>query len=236
MNLAELNASLNRQKGGFDRWAHSRLNAVESVRQKHEVELRKATSEYEDLKASEEKLHAEVEGLDSSINQENKEAEELLEKLSYAKKSAQMLPEEVGRIRDEVSLKEDLLKQRKSETRHGAAAKQDRLGKLQRLAETYGQRLGLHFKHSAGDQEESPAVSDNGDSGNALRIGFTQIDRRNPDKTFWFDVRIREDDTYTIQQVVPQVEGLQELEQELNADNDFSKFVRKMRKKFKESV
>ncbi len=82
MNLAELNASLNRQKGGFDRWAHSRLNAVESVRQKHEVELRKATSEYEELKSCEEKLQQEVEGLDSSINQENKEAEDLLQKVS----------------------------------------------------------------------------------------------------------------------------------------------------------
>ncbi len=97
-----------------------------------------------------------------------------------------MLPEELGRVRDEVILKEDLLKQRKSETRHGAAAKQDRLGKLQRLAETYGQRLGLHFKHSAGPSSE-PADEE---SGNALRIGFTQIDRRNPDKSFWFDVRI----------------------------------------------
>ena len=55
MNLTELNASLNRQKGGFDRWAHSRLNAVESIRQKHQVDMKKASEEYEELKENHEK-------------------------------------------------------------------------------------------------------------------------------------------------------------------------------------
>ena len=55
MNLTELNASLNRQKGGFDRWAHSRLNAVESIRQIHQVDMKKASEEYEELKENHEK-------------------------------------------------------------------------------------------------------------------------------------------------------------------------------------
>ena len=55
MNLTELHASLNRQKGGFDRWAHSRLNAVESIRQNHEVEMKKANVEYEELKENKQK-------------------------------------------------------------------------------------------------------------------------------------------------------------------------------------
>ena len=49
MNITELHANLNRQKSGFDRWAHSRLNAVESNRQKHEVEIKNASDEYEEL-------------------------------------------------------------------------------------------------------------------------------------------------------------------------------------------
>jgi len=55
MNLTELSASLNRQKGGFDRWAHSRLNAVESIRQKHQIDMKKANTEYEELKENQEK-------------------------------------------------------------------------------------------------------------------------------------------------------------------------------------
>ena len=55
MNLTELNASLNRQKGGFDRWAHSRLNAVETLRQKHQTDMKKANAEYEDLRELQDK-------------------------------------------------------------------------------------------------------------------------------------------------------------------------------------
>ena len=55
MNLTELHASLNRQKAGFDRWAHSRLNAVENIRQKHEVDMKNASSEYEDLQEKQHK-------------------------------------------------------------------------------------------------------------------------------------------------------------------------------------
>ena len=127
-------------------------------------------------------------------------------------------------MRDEVNLKRDLLQQRQAESQQENEGKQSKLSSLQALANFYGEKLGLNFQHS-NDQET-----------NALRIGFTQIDRRNTDKNFWFDVRIMEDETYAIQQVVPEVSGLKELEAELNADNDFSKFVRNIRKKFKETV
>ena len=114
--------------------------------------------------------------------------------------------------------------QRATEAQQENEGKQSKLKSLQALADFYGEKLGLNFQHS-NDQET-----------NALRIGFTQIDRRKPDKNFWFDVRIMEDETYAIQQVVPDISGLKELEDQLNADNDFSKFVRNIRKKFKEAV
>lgn len=216
---------MNRQKGGFDRWAHSRLNAVESIRQNHEVEMKKANVEYEELKENKQKMALEVEKLDSSIQEENQEAQVLLDKLNNVKKSSKLLPEEVQRLREEISLKKDLFQQRESEMQHGVDAKQSKLNSLQELADLYGERLGLSFKQANGETED-----------NALCISFTQIDRRNPEKPFWFNVRIMDDDTYSIQKVVPEVNGMKELEEELNTDNNFSKFVRKMRRKFKESV
>jgi chromosome segregation ATPase len=224
MNITELHATLNSQKGGLDRWAHSRLNAVESNRQKHEVEIKNASEEYEELEEAEQKILSEVKNLNESIQEENKEAQELNQKLNLAKKSSTLLPEELRRLKDEVNLKRDLLQQRQAESQQENEGKQSKLSSLQALASFYGEKLGLNFQHS-NDQET-----------NALRIGFTQIDRRNTDKNFWFDVRIMEDETYAIQQVVPEISGLKELEDELNADNDFSKFVRNIRKKFKETV
>ena len=143
--------------------------------------------------------------------------------MNKAKKVSTLLPEEIQRLKEEVSLKRDLLAQRESETKQEVHGKQTKLNSLQKLADFYGEKLGLNFQHANGET-------------NALRIGFTQIDRRNPEKNFWFDVRIMEDDTYSIQKVVPEISGLSDLETELNTDNDFSKFVRQMRKKFKETV
>ena len=204
------------------------------------------------------RMALEVEKLDSSIQEENQEAQVLLDKvrdfrscedfdtddpfilsfekkkfnlsflatkLNNVKKSSKLLPEEVQRLREEISLKKDLFQQRESEMQHGVDAKQSKLNSLQELADLYGERLGLSFKQANGETED-----------NALCISFTQIDRRNPEKPFWFNVRIMDDDTYSIQKVVPEVNGMKELEEELNTDNNFSKFVRKMRRKFKESV
>ena len=85
----------------------------------------------------------------------------------------------------------------------------------------------MHFVHTPSDGSAEE---------NALRIGFTQIDRRSPDRKFWFDVRIAGDDTYSVLRVSPEVAGVAELEKDLNEDQDFSRFVRRMRKKFKDSV
>jgi len=150
--------------------------------------------------------------------------------LEAKQKSALLLPEEVNRLKDEVSLKVDLLQRRKDEASMAHSKTETKLQSLQKLSNLYGEKLGLHFVHT------NSASGDASDNDNALRIGFTQIDRRNPEKKFWFDVRIMSDDTYSVQDVSPQVNGVKDLEKELNADQDFSKFVRKMRRKFKESV
>jgi len=225
MNLTELHASLNRQKGVFDRWAHSRLNEVENIRQKHQVDMKKASEEFEELKENQHKLLSEVEKLDSTIKEENQEAQDLLEKLTDKQRTTDLLPQEVQRLEDEVSLKEDLLSQREEEIGAQSDKVETKIRNLQKVADLYGDRLGLTFKHATKDEKN-----------NALRIGFTQIDRRNPNKEFWFDVCVTAEEAYAIRNVSPSVQGIQALEDDLNEDSDFSKFVRRMRRKFKESV
>ena len=148
-----------------------------------------------------------------------------LSQLTDKQKTTDLLPQEVQRLEDEVSLKEDLLSQREKEIGAQNDKVETKIRNLQKVADLYGDRLGLTFKHATKDEKN-----------NALRIGFTQIDRRNPSKEFWFDVCVTSEEAYAIRNVSPSVQGIQALEDDLNEDSDFSKFVRRMRRKFKESV
>lgn len=65
-----------------------------------------------------------------------------------------------------------------------------------------------------------------------LHLRFTKIDPRDLDREFTFSVKVTEDDVYDIRDVNPPVEGVAEMVEELNETNDFSYFVRRMRREF----
>eukprot|EP00042_Codosiga_hollandica_P031224 m.187711 g.187711 ORF g.187711 m.187711 type:complete len:228 (-) comp53580_c0_seq1:99-782(-) len=66
-----------------------------------------------------------------------------------------------------------------------------------------------------------------------LRFRFTQIDADQPDREFVFAVTIDKQGLYHVHDVVPSVDGVSELIEQLNATNDFAAFVRAIRRAFK---
>ena len=82
----------------------------------------------------------------------------------------------------------------------------------------YYEQLGLSFKR----------VADN-----FLRLTFTQIDASAPSREFTFVIHVGADNVYTVETCQPAVPRLRELLAELNGSNDFSGFVRGMRREFK---
>ena len=86
---------------------------------------------------------------------------------------------------------------------------------------SFKNRLGLDFQRIGQDQ---------------LKLNMTNIDRSDPDRVFFFAVHIDPNDHYHVIQCEPQLSNTEELVDELNRTNDFSKFVRRMRKSFCESV
>uniref|UniRef100_A0A7S1G7N0 Kinetochore protein SPC25 n=1 Tax=Bicosoecida sp. CB-2014 TaxID=1486930 RepID=A0A7S1G7N0_9STRA len=65
-----------------------------------------------------------------------------------------------------------------------------------------------------------------------LRLTFTQIDPAAPDREFTFTVNVTDDNVYVVRDVSPPVAGVEEMCEELNETNDFSFFVRRMRREF----
>lgn len=84
-------------------------------------------------------------------------------------------------------------------------------------------RLGLEFEKIHDDR---------------LRLSFTQVDPADPARRFAFSLNVTPSDAYEVEDCVPPLAGgrLERLVAELNAGNDFSRFVQLARRAFKESV
>ena len=83
---------------------------------------------------------------------------------------------------------------------------------------SYKKRLGMDFERVGEEQ---------------LMIKFTNIDPQHHERVFSFSLHIDANDVYDVIACEPHVEGIEELLRTLNATNDFSQFVRRMRKKFR---
>ena len=63
-------------------------------------------------------------------------------------------------------------------------------------------------------------------------LAFTQIDRSDPEKEYSVAIVVNDDDVYRVTSCVPDVDDMDELVSELNATNNFSRFVQKVRCSF----
>ncbi|CAN8254903.1 unnamed protein product [Cochlearia groenlandica] len=82
----------------------------------------------------------------------------------------------------------------------------------------YNQALGFHIE-----------------AGYGVKFTFTNIDAKRPTREFLFTVHYG-NGIYTVLDCNPQVDGIEEMVQELNKTNDLFRFVRLMRDKFLEAT
>ena len=108
---------------------------------------------------------------------------------------------------------------REVECSHIVKEKDQKLAELDKGRALYRSRLGLNFEQVGGER---------------LRLTFTNVDAANPMRAFAFQVFVDGGDTYHVESCEPPVAGMDELVDALNKDNDFSLFVRQMRKRFKQ--
>ena len=86
-------------------------------------------------------------------------------------------------------------------------------------------RLGLTFENVAGA---------GGVESNNIRCVFTLVDAAAPARRFCFDVHVSPaDDSYAVSACEPAVPALARLVEQLNATNDFARFVQQMRREFR---
>jgi hypothetical protein len=131
------------------------------------------------------------------------------------------LPPEQQRLTQQLSQCRSLVVQREAGCESTQAAKEQKLNELDKGCALYRGRLGLAFER-VGEER--------------LRLTFTNIDPADPMRAFSFQVFVDGGDQYHVESCEPAVSGLDEAIDVLNTGNDFSAFVRTMRKRFKALV
>lgn len=123
------------------------------------------------------------------------------------------------KLHETASDKEKLVQ--KIETTEQLISKQKNVQEYQTQQLTKGaklyKKLGLDFERVGEDR---------------LKLVFTMIDPNRHDREFYFVVHVDANDKYSVEDINPPVGSIQDAISALNSNNDFSLFVKRMRKKF----
>mmetsp|Transcript_11456 Transcript_11456/g.27131 ORF Transcript_11456/g.27131 Transcript_11456/m.27131 type:complete len:225 (-) Transcript_11456:15-689(-) len=195
-------------------------DAVERAAVASAAQFGQAKTEYE---ASVEVLRKEAaeaiekaERVQADVEEEERQTGEVVGQLEALKVTRDELPAELDGLREEVKRAEA---ERTTVEGSVESKRQEASYAVNELTRgvTFYKRLGLDFDGVGED---------------LLHLRFTKIDPKAPEREFSFAVHVTDDNTYVIQDVSPPVEGVAEMAEELNETNDFSFFVRRMRREF----
>uniref|UniRef100_A0A7S4EV27 Kinetochore protein SPC25 n=1 Tax=Chrysotila carterae TaxID=13221 RepID=A0A7S4EV27_CHRCT len=166
-------------------------------------------------------LKADDEALQNRLRAEERKVEELRVELERLHTQEKLLPPEQQRLAKSLEQQRQLLAQRELAYQQCQLQKETRLSELGKGCSTYQRLLSLEFERM-GDER--------------LRLVFTNLDARAPSRAFSFQVYVDALDKYHIENCEPALPNLPALTDTLNQTNDFSTFVRAVRREFKRST
>ena len=149
---------------------------------------------------------------------DNLQLDALKKEVDLLKAQEDALPAESARLAKSLEAQRQAVLQRQLACQEALASKEGKLSELEKGCAAYRAMLGLEFER-VGDER--------------LRLVMTNIDARAPARAFAFTVFVDSTDNYHIEACEPTVDALGELQSQLNQTNDFSAFVRGLRRAFK---
>uniref|UniRef100_A0A7S3PMG5 Kinetochore protein SPC25 n=1 Tax=Aplanochytrium stocchinoi TaxID=215587 RepID=A0A7S3PMG5_9STRA len=218
--FGNLKGYLNQVKNQIVDWSNKEEKISQDAEKSFIETVSAATETIKSLKDEEEDFKS-VEKINQlRLEKEQEEIRNLSETLNHEKEKESKLLPVVERA-----------KEKKSKTVQSFGEKTETVEKMKKEQEYDTQQLtrGMKLYKMLGLNFEK--VSDDW-----LKLTFTQIDPNDHSREFFFVVFVDQRDKYHIQEISHSVGDIQSLVDDLNESNDFSRFVRQMRKRFKELV
>eukprot|EP00037_Helgoeca_nana_P021163 m.212701 g.212701 ORF g.212701 m.212701 type:complete len:230 (+) comp25537_c0_seq1:48-737(+) len=199
---------------------------IESRSQKLRDAKDKHTAVLHDNKENAEKLRGEIVQTESStkgalaLRQEREAAKSAVEKKitelkGHASSVSAKLQSADAVIAALLEKKRMLIETKRAVGRHES----DKTSGLAKSIDLHKKWLGLEFSKREGER---------------LQFIFTKISEQNPDRKYYFTLRVGDDNLYEVTDCAPRVAALSEMVDSLQKSNDFGAFVRRMRIEFKQ--
>jgi len=193
-----------------------------------DTEARSGQRMLDDDKENLQRAHEELSQIataDETLSQRAKEdqqrIEELRRELQRLTAIQATLPPEEQQLSRQLEQQRLLLQERERAFQQNNLQNEQKLSELQKGGSMYKKWLGLEFERVEDER---------------LRIVFTHVDPQAPTRAFTFYVYVDSSDRYHVVKCEPEVHDVQSLVDALNTSNDFSAFVRNMRKRFQQLV
>ena len=147
-----------------------------------------------------------------------KRLKEVQAELQLVRERESLLPTRLDEYLTLTEAEEGRVLRDRNELEDEGKVKQQKLAKINEAVGAYGERLGLRISRTDGED---------------LAFVFTQIDERTPHEEFSVLVHVSRAREYEVVASSPEVPEMPALVEKLNADNDFSQFIRSTRRAFR---
>ncbi|XP_001635865.2 kinetochore protein Spc25 [Nematostella vectensis] len=186
----------------------------------HEREIKTGKEKIAELEEKIKQYNEETDRKLQAIQQQQSEVEDLEKQLQDLQLSAQVLAEQRDNDKDHLQMLEQQISRENKDIMDKEEAAKAKLEHFQKGSELFRKSLGLEFKKIDDDH---------------LQFVFKYIDPNDWERPFTFTVRIDSNDrSYKVKDCMPEIQDLDKMVEELNSSGHFSKFVYKVRNKFKE--
>lgn len=156
----------------------------------------------------------------SGLTDENAQIQDLEAELQKVQAEQDTLPGLIAEVSSELESETSMAEARGRSVDAKETSAKKTLRGVQTVLEMYRDRLALEFENSEGD---------------TMNIIFTKLDPVDASRRFVLKIRV-DDDTYEALDCVPPLQDLQDLVDELNSNDNFSKFIRSLRKAFSDAA
>ena len=214
---AALMEEMRAMRDQVDEWGSSMVDSADVQKGAFDDAFQASAAECDRLTAEKKHFASDATAAAQRRAVEQDDAERRMLEVAGAQQAFLAAAAKLDAVRAEQSDATDALVAANHALADGEQRRRWRVDELTKGAALY-KKLGLDFERVENDQ---------------LRLCFTQVDAARPQREFSLQVRVDANDVYHVTRVEPGVAALPALVEELNATNDFSRFVRSMRAAFK---
>ncbi|EME29464.1 Kinetochore protein spc25 [Galdieria sulphuraria] len=219
--VVKLDEYLQKARKHFEQWNEEQLRFLNHIKESHFTMSKDLQEKAVSLAQREKQLLETAEKISERLDSEKQEIEAVMAGISQLKSKQEMIPEKKTKLKEELENQSSLLKSRQRAFSEINETSQQKYANLRNAIRTYENCLGLRLERTEDGR---------------IAFIFTHINQQVPEREYSFCIFVDENDHYQVESCTPPVKDITVLLEKLNRDEDLSRFILSIRKRFQAMV